>query len=64
MKLIDIARNIDKSKRNEDFVDLEAVQQALGLPVYGYAEQDRLKAFWVERWLCTDTWVGGRMYFF
>lgn len=64
MKLIDIAKNIDKSEKNESYVDLEVLQRELDLPVYGYAEQDRLKAFWVDNWYCTDSWVGGRMYFF
>lgn len=66
MRLLDIAKNIDKSEENECYVDLEVLQQELDLPVYGYAEQDpvRLKAYWVDNWYCTDTWVGGRMYFF
>lgn len=64
MKIIDIAKIIDKSQENESFVDLEQLQQELDLHVYGYAEQERLKAYWVENWLCTDTCVGGRMYFF
>lgn len=62
--MMDIARNIDKSEKNESYVDLEVLQQELELPVYGYAKQDRLKAYWVDNWYCTDSWVGGRLYFF
>lgn len=64
MRLIDIAKNIDKSENNECWVELEVLQQELELPQYGYAEQERLKAYWVDNWYCTDSWVGGRIYFF
>lgn len=65
MKLIDIAKYIDKSKKNECFIDFDSLAEELGIHYYGYVEQNpRLKAYWVENWYCTDSWVGGRMYFF
>lgn len=65
MKIIDIAKNLDKSRKNECYIDFDALAEELGIHNYGYVEQDpRLKAYWVETWYCTDSWVGGRMYFF
>lgn len=64
MRLIDVAKYIDRSEKNEQYVDFDALASELGIDCYGYKEQDRLKSYWVENWLCTDTWVGGRMYFF
>lgn len=64
MKLIDIAKKIDKSKENEDWVDTYLIgEQEFDIDV-PYVEQDRLKAFWIGKWMCTDTYVGHRMYFF
>lgn len=62
MKLIDIANTIDKSKQNEDWVDVAPIGNELGIDV-PYTEQERLKCYWVGNWFCTDTYVGYRMYF-
>lgn len=62
MKLIEIANRIDKSEKNEEWIDTEKIGNELELDV-PYVDQDRLKCFWVGNWCCTDTWVGYRMYF-
>lgn len=62
MKLIDVANKVDKSKQNEDWVDTTDIGEELGIDV-PYTDQDRLKCYWVGSWLCTDTYVGYRMYF-
>jgi len=63
MKLIDIAKNLDKSKDNEDWIDTTDIGDELGIEV-PYVKQERLKCFWVGNWYCTDSYVGYRMYFF
>lgn len=64
MKLIDIASRIDKSERNRDWIDTQEMGYELGLDNVPYVEQERLTCYWVGYWLCTDSWVGYRMYFF
>lgn len=63
MKIIDIAKKIDKSSQNEDWIDTTVIGDELGVDI-PYVEQDRLKCYWVGNWCCTDTYVGYRMYFF
>lgn len=62
MKIIDIAKRIDKSKNNEEWVDIPKIGNEFNLSL-DYVEQTRLKSYWVGNWYCTDTWVGYRMYF-
>ena len=64
MKLIEIANKIDKSERNKSYVDLEDLINEFNLDfnLY-YVDQDRLKSYYICNWLCTDSWVGWRMYF-
>lgn len=66
MKLIDIANKINKSKENEDWVDISVIGEEFGLNIYSYGnnEKDRLKSYWIGNWYCTDSWVGYKMYFF
>jgi len=65
MKLSEIAERIDKSKRNEDYVNLEKFNYEFNLELDGIEqEEERIKTYWVGNWCCTDTWVGYRMYFF
>lgn len=63
MKLIDIANKIDKSKENEDWIDITEFAREFDIDL-DWVEQDRVKAFWFGKWLCTDTIVGYKMYFF
>ena len=66
MTIRDIAKKIDKSRENEDYVVLERVAESLEINNFYYYgdEQKRLRAYWIGYWLCTDSWVGWRMYFF
>lgn len=63
MKLRDIAKKIDKSKKNQDEVDISNISEELDINFYGWIEQDRLVCYWIGNWYCTDSWVGYRMYF-
>jgi hypothetical protein len=62
MKLIEIANRIDKSSRNEDWVDITKFDTEFNC-TFEYIEQNRLKCYHIGNWLCTDSWVGRRMYF-
>ena len=62
MKLIDIAKRIDKSKENEPYIDIVELGEELNVEC-GYVEQDRVRAYWIGNWYCTDSYVGYRMYF-
>ena len=62
MKLIEIANKIDRTEKNESYINMNRIGEVLNLELY-YAKQNRLKAYWVGGWCCTDTWVGYRMYF-
>lgn len=62
MKLIDIANGIDKSEKNEDWIDTSEIGDELGVDI-PYVDQKSLKCYWVGNWNCTDTFVGYRMYF-
>lgn len=69
MKLIDILNRVDRSETNADtgLAYNDRLFEALGLTCsYESSEQleRRLKAYWLTRWYCTDTWVGTRVYFF
>lgn len=64
MKIIDIANRIDKSERNEDWIDITSLaQDEFNISLYDYPQQSRLKCYWVSKWCCTDTYVGIRIYF-
>jgi len=62
MKLINIANKIDKSQKNESQVDTMEFSNELNYE-FDYVNQDRLKAYWIGNWYCTDSYVGYRMYF-
>lgn len=57
-----IAETIDKSSANESTPEIDKISQDLNVELY-WAEQDRLKSYWIGGWNCTDTWVGYKMYF-
>jgi len=63
MKLIDIANKIDKSNKNESYVDIENFSSEFDFEFGFNLQQDRIKAYWIGNWYCTDSYVGYRMYF-
>ena len=62
MKLIDIANKINKSEKNESYVDTDQFSSEFNYE-FDWIKQDRLKAYWIGNWYCTDSYVGYRMYF-
>lgn len=68
MKIKDIIKNIDKSEENRDlWNDCRPLSDALGFEDDFYDSDvldARFKVYWLEKWLCTDSHVGTRVYFF
>jgi hypothetical protein len=62
MKLVDIAKSIDKSSANESYVSIMDIASILGINME-WVEQSRLKSYWIGSWYCTDSHVGYKMYF-
>ncbi|MFE8094447.1 hypothetical protein [Bacillus toyonensis] len=63
MKLIDIANRVDKSDKNRASVNIEELARELNVDL-DWVEQDRIIAYWIGNWYCTDSYVGYIMYFF
>lgn len=66
MGLMEAASRIDKSKENEEGVDLDELCQEFDLdfsPGWHQEVEKRLKSYWLFNWQCTDTWVGGALIF-
>lgn len=62
MNYLEIAQRIDKSPSNEDWINTEEIGNELGVDI-SYVNQERLKAYWLGSWQCTDTTVGYKVYF-
>jgi hypothetical protein len=64
MKLIDLIKNLDKSK-TDTWTSLDAIASEFDIhDVYGLDTVDsRIKFYFMKKWYCTDTWVGARAYF-
>jgi len=66
MKLRELMEKVDLSSNNETDGDLESFAQELfASPPYGWSPVfgDRVKGYYIKKWLCTDTWVGLVAYF-
>jgi hypothetical protein len=67
MKIKDIIETVDKSKENYCWPDIEDFMSELDVSSYGSADynkfQSRVSGYWFVSWVCTDTRVGGRVYF-
>lgn len=67
MKIIDAIQKVIKTEENSSHADIDTFSQAVDLDIYiGWNEEwdKRVKGYWLIRWLCTDTFVGRRVYFF
>lgn len=67
MTILELAARIDKSLKNEDewFIFDGILENEFGIFDIIQAEKNtRLKSYWLQRWLCTDTYVGRKLYFF
>lgn len=67
MKIRDIINNVVRTKDNEEWLDTQEIAQEFELfnIPYSYNDDEKpLKAYWAAHHLCTDTWVGIRVYYF
>lgn len=64
MKLSEAIDRINKDDIDSCY-DIEVFNSALGMNCYAYDSiiKERLKYAFLTKWLCTDTWVGVRVYF-
>lgn len=61
----ELIENVDKSKDNVCDIDLMSMGEDFGkfdVP-WVNTEDSKIQAYWYIKWYCTDTWVGGRLYF-
>lgn len=65
MKLRELIDNVDRSKTNTSHVSLDEMATEFDLSL-DYVPEDRhpIRAYWLTKWLCTDSWVGLRVYGF
>jgi hypothetical protein len=64
MKLKEIIENIDKSKKNSSYIDVqELARQEFDIQIGYEQELNRITAYYFLKWYCTDSYVGGRAYF-
>lgn len=66
MKLRELIEKIDKTNpRLRDDTNFYKLGSIFNLDLYFYNNEgnDRLKCYWMQTWLCTDSWVGWRAYF-
>lgn len=66
MKIKKIFRDINKSEDNKSYIDMDIIAEQFNVQFdcYGKEYDERLKAYWAARHICTDTWVGVRVYYF
>lgn len=66
MKLREIIERVDRSKSNEDepyYQDFASNEFGIYSNLNQPWDEGRLKSYSYAKWLCTDTGVGGRIYF-
>lgn len=62
----EIFENVNKVESNEEWIDIEKILNDMDIGYYGYDHKPntKIKSYWVSVWMCTDTYVGLRAYFF
>lgn len=64
MKLREIIEKLDKSEKNSSWIDInELANSEFDIFSWVSKEPDKLKAYYFLKWYCTDSYVGGRVYF-
>lgn len=64
MLIKDIVNKIDKNHK-VNFLDFYSFcEKQFGLYLTNYDDSDRLEAYWIGSWYCTDTYVGYKVYLF
>ncbi len=68
MNIFKAITRVDKSPKNETWCDPDEFCTEFGLDIYfdknGYDKfAERVKGYYLTKWMCTDTWVGHIVYF-
>ena len=64
MKILEMINKVNKSDEfKDDGINFDNLCSSLNIDFYGWLEQERLTAYYISSWICTDTWVGYRVYF-
>lgn len=65
MLLRDAIKNVDRSEKNTEPADIEHFAKIFDINIsWDSRFGERVKEHYVEKWLCTDTWVGLKAYYF
>ena len=67
MKLSEVIQRLSRNRANEAHPDIELFSQTLNVyGTTGWSEtfNNRMKGWYIDSWLCTDTTVGTAVYFF
>lgn len=64
MKIKEIINDIKKNYNNECWVSVQDLAENIGLNVFIDKENEKIKAYYFVHWLCTDTHVGGKIYYY
>lgn len=62
-----IEKHIDRSDSNREiYWNIEEMCADIGIQSCGYVDTRELdiRCYWLDVWLCTDSWVGSRVYFY
>lgn len=63
MKIKELFEKVDKSEEIDGTPNYEYLCTELNLDCHWF-EENRIKSYFYMKWLCTDTWVGGKVHFF
>lgn len=64
MKIKELIQRVRKTEKNEDYVNIDGLAFEFGIMDAGSPQHTpRIKCYWVANHICTDTWVGHRVYF-
>ena len=64
MNLQYILDNLDKSRNNSSSIAWETLHQLFKLPIANWYNQSRITSYYISNWICTDTVIGNKAYFF
>lgn len=68
MKMSELVKRLDRTARNREMIDSTELGYELDIHDMDYIQDEilsqRLQSFWAGEWLCTDTVVGYKVYFF
>lgn len=66
MNIQEAINNLVKSDKTKNYGDFEKLCSALGTHSIGWSQEleDKIERYYVQSWLCTDTYVGVCIYFF